>query len=106
LLTTARDAVTLSFMGNLGKAPDLRRGGVPGCLGILYRHVYRLHQLVREGRQHFDLLSCVLYRMFHGLFQKIRLDRRSLFHAIRFAKPFDVLIRADKRLPGHLRDLP
>jgi hypothetical protein len=43
--------------------------------------------------------------MFHGLFQKIRLDRGRLFHAIRFAKLFDVLIRADKRLPGHLRDL-
>jgi len=105
LLTTAGDAVTLSFMGNPGKAPDLRRGGVSGCLGRLYRHVYRLHQFVREGRQHFDVLSCVVYRMFHRLLQKIRLDRRSLFHAMRFAKLFDVPIRADKRLPGHLRDL-
>lgn len=45
------------------------------------------------------------FRMVHGRFQKIRLDRRSLFHAMRVAKLFDGLIRADKRLPGHLRDL-
>ena len=78
---SARDAVTLSFRGNFGKAHDLRRCGVPGCLGRLYRHIYRLHQLVREGRQHFDVLSCVLYRIFHGLFQEIPLDRGRLLSA-------------------------
>jgi hypothetical protein len=42
--------------------------------------------------------------MFHRLFQNIRLDRRSLFHAMRFAK-LSMCLCAVKRLPGHLRDL-
>jgi hypothetical protein len=92
-------------MGNFGKALDLRRSGVPGGLGHLYRRVYRPHQLVRECRQHFDVFSCVVDRMFHSLFQKIHLDRRSLFDVLHFAKLFDVLNVAIKRFLGHLRDL-
>jgi hypothetical protein len=84
-------AITLSFTGDFGKAPDLRHDGVPGCPGRLHRHVYRLHQLVREGRQRFDVLSCVLYSCSMDSFRKSKL--------------FDVPIRADKRLPGHFRDL-
>jgi hypothetical protein len=49
------------------------------------------------------LVCCAACSM--EVFQKIRLDRSSLFDAMRFAKLFDVLIRADKRLSGHLRDL-
>src|ERR1700730_5716232 len=43
--------------------------------------------------------------MFQRLFREIHLDRRNLFHAMRFAKPFDVPSRAVKRLPGHSRGL-
>jgi hypothetical protein len=37
-------------------------------------------------------------------FTKSDLDRRNLFRAMRFSKLFEVLCRAVKRLPGHLRD--
>jgi hypothetical protein len=43
--------------------------------------------------------------MFHSFFQKIRLDRRRLFDALRFAKFFDAPTRAVERLLGRLRDL-
>ena len=43
--------------------------------------------------------------MFHSFFQKIRLDRRRLFDALRFAKFFDAPSRAVERLLGCLRDL-
>jgi hypothetical protein len=79
---------------------------VAACLAAsVERRVYRLRQLGREGRQHLDELSCVLDRMVERLFHEIPLDRRNLFLAMRFAKLFDVLIRTDKRLAGHLRDL-
>jgi hypothetical protein len=56
-------AVTLSLMGTFGIAPDLGRSRAVSCLDRRY-HVYRFHQLVPEGRQHIDVFSCVLYRMF------------------------------------------
>jgi hypothetical protein len=83
---------------------DPRHSGVPGGPGRVYQRVYGLHQLWREVRQHFDERSCVLYRMFQRLFHEIRLDRRNLFRAMRLSKLFEVLSRAVKRLPGHLRD--
>jgi hypothetical protein len=101
---TARHAGTLIHTGKFGKARDTRRGGAPGCLGRDYRRVYRLLHPGRERRQHLDKRSCVLDRMFQRLFHEIRLDRRNLLLAMRFAKPFDVPGRALKRLPRHLRD--
>jgi hypothetical protein len=53
-------------MGTFGIAPDLGRSRAVSCLDRRY-HVYRFHQLVPEGRQHIDVFSCVLYRMFQNV---------------------------------------
>jgi hypothetical protein len=42
--------------------------------------------------------------MFQRLFHEILFDRRNLFRAMHLSKLFEVLSRAVKRLPGHLRD--
>jgi hypothetical protein len=99
---SARDAVTLSLVGTSGIAPDLGRSWAVGCLDRRYR-VYRFHQLVREGASismyFLAYRAAVLWTLSEnppGSQRPLRCDAR--------CEAFRVLIRADKRLSGHLRD--